>query len=216
MRHDHTIADQDADQNAGLDAHPEADTGTDPVRVAILADTHGWVDPRVLAVVAGCDLAVHGGDIGSAGVLRRLRPRLGRLWVVRGNNDRPVEWPAADQAALDQIPSWARVALPGGELVVIHGHQLPARERHERLRRRFPQARAVVCGHSHRLELDLETLPWVLNPGAAGRNRTHGGPSCLVLTAGPDTWEVEAHRFPVPTRPAGGARRTQMNVREPK
>ncbi len=203
MHHDHPTAAPEADQDADRAADLAPGIGTAPVRVALLADTHGWVDPRVLTVVAGCDLAVHGGDIGGARVLRRLRPRLGRLWVVRGNNDRPIEWPAADQAALEQIPSWARVALPGGDLVVIHGHQVPARERHERLRRRFPQARAVVCGHSHRLELDLEALPWVLNPGAAGRNRTHGGPSCLVLTAGPDTWEVEAHRFLLPTRAAG-------------
>jgi len=166
-----------------------------PVRVAILADTHGWVDPRVLAVVADCDLAVHGGDIGNAAVMACLQPRHGPVWAARGNNDRPADWPSADRAILDRLPGWAEVSLPGGTLVVIHGHQTPARGRHERLRRRFPHARALVYGHSHRLLLDQEALPWVLNPGAAGRTRTHGGPSCLVLSAGADCWTIRIFRF---------------------
>ena len=33
---------------------------------------------------------------------------------------------------------------------------------------------------------------------AAGRIRNHGGPSCLVLHASPDSWEIEAFRFPEP------------------
>jgi hypothetical protein len=35
-------------------------------RVAILADTHGFLDPRVAEQVAECDLAIHAGDIGGA------------------------------------------------------------------------------------------------------------------------------------------------------
>ena len=166
-----------------------------PVRVAIIADTHGWVDPRVLAVVAGCDLVVHGGDIGNAAVIARLRRRRDRIFAVRGNNDRPADWPPADLGLLATIPTQLQVRLPGGLLVVIHGHQLPARVRHERLRQRFPQARALVCGHSHQLLLDQDTLPWVLNPGAAGQDRAYGGPSCLVLTADEADWQVASHRF---------------------
>ena len=191
------------------------------MRAALLADTHGWVDAGVLAVVAGCDLAVHGGDIGNAGVLRRLRMRCGTLWVVRGNNDRPVDWPPAERPALEPIPAWTRVSLPGGDLVVIHGHQMPARERHERLRRRFPDARAVVYGHSHRLVLDCASRPWVLNPGAAGRTRTYGGPSCIILTASAVEWTVEAVRFPPPPGSGPMPRRGRVqsaanaNEREP-
>ena len=180
--------------NAAAD-QPPAPRDHARVRVAILADTHGWVDPRVLAVVADCDLAVHGGDVGNAAVIAQLQPRRGTVWAARGNNDRPSQWPAGDRATLDQLPNWAKVSLPGGELVVIHGHQTPARGRHERLRRRFPQARVLVYGHSHRLLLDQEARPWVLNPGAAGRTRTHGGPSCLVLNAATDDWAIEVFRF---------------------
>lgn len=186
-------------------------TGADPVRVAILSDTHGWVDPRILAVVADCDLAVHGGDIGSAEVIARLRPRSGRVWAVSGNNDVPAKWPALDRDLLARLPARLHLDLPGGRLVVVHGHRTRARDRHERLRQRFPEARLVIYGHSHRLVLDLDAKPWVVNPGAAGRDRTHGGPSCLVLRAGLDGWILESVRFDSPGA-CGGPRAAPRSV----
>lgn len=168
--------------------------------MALLADTHGQVDARVLAVVADCDIAVHGGDIGALAVLSNLQPKLGQVYAVRGNNDDGRDWPLEERALLERIPARARVALPGGVLVVEHSHRMAAAGRHERLRRRYPEARAILYGHSHRLTVDRDRLPWVLNPGAAGRARTDGGPSCLVLTASPGQWEVEEHRFALPTR----------------
>jgi putative phosphoesterase len=106
--------------------------------VAILADTHGRLDPRVEALVADCDLAVHGGDIGNAGVLERLRPRQGRVIAVTGNNDLPRKWPPEQRHVLDDLREHEALALPGGTLAVIHGHQIAARNRHARLRRRSP------------------------------------------------------------------------------
>lgn len=176
------------------------------MRVAILSDTHGWVDPRILEIVAGCDLAVHGGDIGCAAVLDQLRPAQGPPSAVLGNNDIPSRWPPADQPRLAGLPDQLELGLPGGSLVVIHGHQTAARRRHDLLRRRFPDARAVVYGHSHRLVIDLDQRPWIINPGAAGRSRTFGGPSCLVLSAGPTAWRLESRRFDPARSPRRGPR----------
>lgn len=167
------------------------------MRVAIVSDTHGVLDPRIAAVVAGCDLCVHAGDIGSAAVLRALAPRSGVVRAVTGNNDRPERWAAGERDLLACLAPEQRLDLPGGQLVVVHGHRVnPAAARHLRLRCRYAEARAVVYGHSHRLACDTDALPWVLNPGAAGRDRTHGGPSCLVLTAETTEWSVQAVRFP--------------------
>jgi hypothetical protein len=165
------------------------------VRAALLADTHAHLDPRIAAVVKCCDVALHAGDIGSAEVLAQLQPRGGRVYAVLGNNDVPRKWPEGQAELLVSIPWEAHVALPGGELVLVHGHRVPAARRHERLRARYPHARAVCYGHSHLLAEDRDTLPWVLNPGAAGRARTYGGPSCMVLTATESGWEIEQHRF---------------------
>ncbi|MGC9008924.1 MAG: metallophosphoesterase family protein, partial [Halothiobacillaceae bacterium] len=97
---------------------------------------------------------------------------------------------------LRELPERVEIDLPGGILAVEHGHRvLPAALRHARLRERHPDARAVVYGHTHRLVIDREAEPWVLNPGAAGRIRTYGAPSCLVLNAGADQWSVDIHVF---------------------
>jgi len=165
------------------------------VRVALLADTHGYLDPRVAALVSQCDLALHAGDIGNADVLAQLLPRSGRVYAVLGNNDTARQWPDDQAELLTNIPPVLRLALPGGELVLVHGHQLPAAHRHQRLRARYPQARAICYGHSHVVAEDRSELPWVLNPGAAGRARTFGGPSCMVLVATAACWELELHRF---------------------
>ncbi|HJU38183.1 MAG TPA: metallophosphoesterase family protein, partial [Tahibacter sp.] len=84
--------------------------------------------------------------------------------------------------------------------VVVHGDAYAPRTRHAALRRAHADARAIVYGHSHRLLVDEFELPWVLNPGAAGKARTNGGPSCLVLDARADAWRVEALRFDPPTQ----------------
>nr|WP_207191030.1 metallophosphoesterase family protein [Halochromatium salexigens] len=161
----------------------------------MVADTHGYLDPRIAALVTHCDSALHAGDIGNAHVLAQLQPRGGRVYAVLGNNDVARKWPEDQRELLLSIPWEAHVALPGGELVLVHGHRLPAARRHERLRARYPHARAICYGHSHVLADDREARPWVLNPGAAGRVRTAGGPSCLVLTASADGWQLEQHRF---------------------
>lgn len=164
-------------------------------RIALIADTHGVLDPRIAELVAGCDGCVHAGDIGAGAVLDALRPH-GPIIAVAGNNDTPGNW-RGDPARLAALPREAVLPLPGGELVVVHGDRvLPASQRHRRLRQRYADARAIVYGHSHHLALDDDECPWVINPGAAGRARTYGGPSCVVLTADHGGWRVEARRFP--------------------
>lgn len=164
--------------------------------VAIVSDTHGGLDSRVAEIVAGCDHAVHAGDIGNSSVLEALRPRSGRVLAVRGNNDVPRKWPVQDLPVLAQLPTQAALDLPGGRLAVVHGHRCGGLAlRHQRLRKAFAEVRVVVYGHSHRLACDQEALPWVLNPGAAGYSRTFGGPSCLLLRASEGEWSVEIRRF---------------------
>ena len=181
------------------------------MRVAILSDTHGQLDARIAELIERCDIAVHGGDIGGADVLSRLRPRSGRVHAVIGNNDVARKWPEDERALLERLPEQDCVALPGGELVVVHGHRLSAKGRHDRLRRQYPQARAIVYGHSHRLVADCESEPWVLNPGAAGRARTYGGPSCMLLSATAEDWSLSIHRFDLPRDKANTARRMAMD-----
>ncbi|MEX1081579.1 MAG: metallophosphoesterase family protein [Halofilum sp. (in: g-proteobacteria)] len=163
--------------------------------IALIADTHGHLDPRVAELSLPCDLIIHAGDIGNGAILRTLAQHGAEVVAVAGNNDTPRHWPADDQAELADLPDTASVSLPGGTLVIDHGHRFAARDRHRRLRARYRDAAAVVCGHSHRPAADTAGLPWILNPGAAGRTRTYGGPACLLLEIGADGWVLHPHRF---------------------
>lgn len=166
------------------------------MRIAILADTHGFLDPRIAEIVTECDVAVHAGDIGGADVLLALQPR-SHVVAVRGNNDTAEKWSTRELRLLETLPTEAEIDLPGGKLVVVHGDSAgPAAQCHEELRRRYPDARAVAYGHSHLASLDDSALPWILNPGAAGRTRTYGGPSCMLLTCSEDRWDVEILQLP--------------------
>lgn len=166
-------------------------------KVIILSDTHGFIDPRILELACGCQLAVHAGDVMGAEILEALGRVVGRVAAVSGNNDVPGKWVAREHPVLASLPTEATLELPGGILAVTHGHRIwDYRDRHGRLRRRYPDARAVVYGHSHQLVCDQDEIPWVLNPGAAGRIRTGSGPSCILLHAGRDSWRLEPRRFP--------------------
>jgi putative phosphoesterase len=168
-----------------------------PLKIALVSDTHGYLDERVAEVVADCAVAVHAGDVGSAAVLEALEEACETVVAVRGNNDVARKWPAADVGRLDVLPTLARIVIPGGKLVVVHGDGFPARNRHKRLRGGFPDDQVIVYGHSHRMICDTDTEPWVLNPGAAGRVRTYGGgPCCLILSATGQDWQIEQRRFP--------------------
>lgn len=169
---------------------------TTPLKVALLADTHGFLDPRVAEVVAECDIAVHAGDIGGADILFALNPRQ-EVIAIRGNNDDAGHWAENEQDILTNLGAEASVDLPGGRLKVVHGDDGGTLEqRHRRYRRQYSDYRAIVYGHSHRQNLACDEDPWLLNPGAAGRTRTQGGPSCLVLTCDEQNWKVEAKHFP--------------------
>lgn len=171
------------------------------LRVAILSDTHGHVCPQVLAVVKSCDIAVHAGDIGSSNVLDKLQSGTGNVRAVRGNNDVPGLWPGDELDVLETVPDMTVLELPGGRLAVEHGHAHGwSSPDHGQLRAAHPDVRAIVYGHTHKQLIDRKENPWVINPGAAGRIRNRGGPSCLVLTAGPDFWDIKAYKFP----PVGG------------
>jgi len=173
---------------------PTAETPS--LRIALLSDTHNAVDRRIAEVVMGCDLVIHAGDIGSPEVLAQLSPKSGRVFAVRGNNDTPEQWPLGTEHCLRILPEYLSLDVPGGVLVVVHGHRVnPAYRRHQALRERHPEARAIVYGHTHCLVVDDAEQPWILNPGAAGHTRTQGAPSCLVLTTTPSDWRVDIHAF---------------------
>lgn len=159
------------------------------VSVAIISDTHGHLDPRIAEIIRDCDYAIHAGDICGANVLAAMQPKSSVVVAVTGNNDPYC-------MAEVPLPETSELHLPGGIVRIEHGHEHGHHKPcHDSLRRAHPQARVVVYGHTHKMVQDKNGEPWVINPGAAGQTRNHGGPSCLILTADDQEWEVQEFRF---------------------
>lgn len=164
------------------------------VTVGILSDSHGFLHPDIKNTVNQCDYIVHAGDIFNAHVLEQLEPKE-KLIAVAGNNDFPAFWDDSEEDVVKSLPKNDRLMLPGGLLVVEHGHRLGNMPEHDDFRWDHADARIIVYGHTHRRVIDQKEEPWVVNPGASGKVRTHGGPSCLVLHASEDKWEIETFLF---------------------
>lgn len=123
--------------------------------VGVIADTHGLVRPAALEALAGSDLIVHAGDIGSPDVLAALEA-IAPVTAVRGNVDRAA-W-ARD------LPETAAVEAGAARLYVLHDLNAldldPA-----------GSFAAVIAGHSHRPRLEARDRVLYFNPGSAGPRR---------------------------------------------
>ena len=185
--------------NSPLNSCVRADGVFDPgtrFRVALVSDTHGDLEPQIVKVVERCRLVVHAGDIGCGAVLDALARPDRRVAAVRGNNDVASKWDPGEHARLDELPWEAVLSVPGGKLAVTHGHQVMGVERrHGWLRERYPDARVVVYGHTHWRCIDRSARPWIVNPGVAGRSRTFGGPSLVVIDVDGSRWRLRTVHF---------------------
>jgi putative phosphoesterase len=141
--------------------------------IAIIADTHMPRGSRALP--AGCverllaaDAIVHAGDLtglealGEVEALALADGRERPLIAVHGNVD------AAEVVA--RLPGRVEAELGGVRLGVVHDAG-QRRGRLERMRREFPEADAVVFGHSHMPLHEHEGAFQIFNPGSPTERR---------------------------------------------
>jgi uncharacterized protein len=130
--------------------------------LGVISDTHGLLRPEVPGLLAGVDLIVHAGDVGTLAVLDALR-EIAPTFAVRGNVD---------------TQPWC-TALPETEVVRAGEHELFVL--HDIAQLKFDPKRAgyraVIYGHSHRASIEERDGVLYLNPGAAGPRRFNLSPS---------------------------------------
>lgn len=166
-------------------------------KVAIISDTHGVISKDILNAIKSCEQIIHAGDICGAHILQQLKQISANVTAVTGNNDVASLWPEDEKDIVSALPAVAEIELPGGTVVIEHGHKHGMHQPdHSSLRATHSHAKVVIYGHTHVMTIDDDSKPWVINPGAAGATRTQGGPSCLILTAYADReWDIEMLRF---------------------
>ncbi len=138
------------------------------MEIAVISDTHLPRGDRRLP--DGCvdrlqqaDLIIHAGDLSTLSVLIGLQD-YGPVIAVHGNVD--------DEATRAALPETATIDADGATIAIVHDAG-PRLGRLARLRTRFPQAQAVVFGHSHLPvhERDPATDFQIFNPGSPTERR---------------------------------------------
>jgi putative phosphoesterase len=157
------------------------------MEIAIVADTHMPRGPRRLpdacvARLRAAELIIHAGDLMRLSILHQLQG-YGPVVAVQGNVD-DVELRMA-------LPAVAVVPVGQRSIYVIHDAG-PSAGRLERLRARFPEADAVVFGHSHiPLHARAEDGFQIFNPGSPTERRRSAHHTMGLVRSGAQGLEFE-------------------------
>jgi putative phosphoesterase len=147
------------------------------MKIGVVSDTHGYLDPRLHEVLEGVDVILHAGDVDSPDILEELK-KIALVHAVRGNVDgTDLDLPLTHTLQLagvqvemqhilpslqSEVEAWSKGALRGQ----------PFHKRGHNFLKNFDEAtRVVIFGHSH--EPCLLNMSQVLffNPGSAGKRR---------------------------------------------
>jgi putative phosphoesterase len=143
--------------------------------VGLISDTHGLLRPEAVRALAGSDLIIHAGDVGTPEILDALRA-VAPVVAVRGNVDKGA-WASA-------LPATA-VAGAGGTLIYVL-HDLNELD----LDAAAAGFAVVVSGHSHKPGSAERGGVLFVNPGSAGQRRFKLPVTVARLDLGRKPWRV--------------------------
>lgn len=148
--------------------------------IGVISDTHGLLRPEAVDYLAGSDLIIHAGDIGSPDVLVGLA-RIAPVTAIRGNIDKDP-WGMG-------YPDFEVSVVGKKTIYVIHSlNDLDL----------DPEAAGfdvVVSGHSHIPKAEKRGGVLYLNPGSAGPRRFKLPIALAMLTVREDAIEAEIHEI---------------------
>jgi uncharacterized protein len=138
------------------------------MRIGLISDTHGYLDPKVLEYFNACDEIWHAGDIGDVAVATQLcafKP----LRAVYGNID--------DKQIQLMYPEDNWFECEGFSIWMTHiGGVPPAYNSRVKKILESRQPDIFICGHSHILKIGRDVHHnnlLFINPGAAGNHGFH-------------------------------------------
>lgn len=141
------------------------------MKIGLISDTHGFLDPRLPRLFRGVDHILHAGDIGPDYLIAQLES-IAPVTAVLGNND--------DSPCFSLTQTVVK-----GELKFLVHHILAPRSLTDELRTRIARERpdVVVFGHSHQPFYERIDGVWFVNPGYAGKPKFGAERSVAVLEA---------------------------------
>ena len=144
-------------------------TSNRAMKLGIISDTHGFLDPRVEKIFAGVDHILHAGDIGNPMIELELK-FIAPVTVVLGNNDNGLAFKETEFVAL------------ADKRFLVH-HIVNPRELSDPVKARIQSHRpdAVIFGHTHKKFADTVDGVFFFNPGYAGKPRFGAERSVALL-----------------------------------
>lgn len=127
------------------------------MKLGIISDTHGFLDPKVRGFFAGAGHILHAGDIGFASIILELE-EIAPVTAVLGNNDSGLAFKETES-----------VELAARKFLIHHIVYPPAPS--DKLKARIARERpdVVVFGHTHKQFCETIGGILFLNPGYSGR-----------------------------------------------
>lgn len=146
------------------------------MKIGILSDTHGWLDPAVYEHFANVDEIWHAGDAGNVEVITKLEA-FKPLRAVWGNCD--------GSEVRQATREYLNFMVDGKKVLLIHIGGYPGRydSRARDLIREY-KPDIFVCGHSHIVKVIYDKVNSMLciNPGSAGKTGIHKVMTLLRFT----------------------------------
>jgi putative phosphoesterase len=138
------------------------------MRIGVLSDTHGYLDPKVLHYFQDCDEIWHAGDIGDIAIIEQLK-RFKPLRAVTGN---------IDGKELQKIlPEDLHFECEGIRVWLTHiGGKPPSYNPRVKKGLQNDRPHLFICGHSHICSIQRDPTQHqmlFINPGAAGNHGFH-------------------------------------------
>jgi putative phosphoesterase len=139
------------------------------VKIGVLSDTHGFLDPRVEKIFAGVDHILHAGDIGDPVIELELK-FIAPVTVVLGNVDLGLPFKPTEVVTL------------AGKKFLIH-HIINPWALSETVGPQITKQKpdAVVFGHTHKPFAQLVDGVFFFNPGYAGKPKFGAARSVAIL-----------------------------------
>ena len=145
----------------------------DAMRIGVLSDTHGYLNPKIFDLFAEVNLILHAGDIGDDRVLTDLE-QFAPTRAVTGN---------IDGSPTTRRPLRFSEDIAGVRVCMTHGHLLDGDDYNLSAYRLFEaeKPRVIIHGHTHKAKNELIAGVLFLNPGAAGKARFNDIASVCIL-----------------------------------
>ena len=151
------------------------------LKVGIISDTHGFLDPRIKSIFQGVTHILHAGDIGMPSLILELED-IAPVTAVLGNTDIGLVYRETEL-----------VTLASRKFLVHHIVDVnsPSEELERQVIRENPDV--VVFGHTHKRYCQLHGKTLYFNPGYSGRPKFNQSRSVAILHC--DDRDITAEYF---------------------